>query len=129
MRRSRRLLLGLALPAVVLVAGCQAAAAPPGGLTPPEGAVHLVADKLVFEPTSLEVPAGESFVLFFENREAPPHNVHVRDESGATVMQGDVFSGSSARSHQMPALEEGRYPFLCDVHPDMIGELVAVAGQ
>lgn len=80
---------------------------------------------MVFTTGTVTAPAGRPFVLAFENREMPPHNVHLRDASGATVFQGEVFSGAALRLHDVPALTPGTYGFICDVHPGMTGQLSA----
>lgn len=115
-----------ALLAAVLAAACQGAdAAAPGQDQIPAGAVHVVADGMAFTTATVTVPAGRPFVLAFENREGPPHNVHLRDATGSSVLQGEVFSGPALRLHDVPALAAVTYQFICDVHPDMTGQLVA----
>lgn len=128
MRRVRLATLGL-LAVAGLVAGCvgSSSAIEPGSAIPAD-AVRLVAAAAAFEPREIEVPAGEPVTLVFENREGPPHNVHVRDGSGGTVFQGEIFGGPGIRVHRLPALAAGTYPFVCDVHPDMTGRLTAVEG-
>lgn len=91
------------------------------------GSVVLVADLLKFEPVSMPAPAGEDFVIFFDNREAYPHNVRVLDGSGTTLVASGVFTGPTTQLIQMPAVEPGTYKLLCDVHPDMSGSMTAAA--
>ncbi len=119
-------LVATAFLAALLVTGCQSAgAAAPSPASIPADAVHVVADRMVFTTGTVTAPAGRPFVLAFENLEGPPHNVHLRDASGATVLRGEVFTGPALRLHDMPALEPATYAFICDVHPDMTGQLLA----
>lgn len=121
-----RRLVATAFLAAVFVTGCQGAdAVAPSPASIPAGAVHVVADRMAFTTNTVTAPAGSPFVLAFENREGPPHNVHLRDVAGATVFQGEVFSGPALRLHDVPALGTGTYGFICDVHPDMTGQLLA----
>ena len=113
----------LFLPVVLVVSACGGAAAV--AITPPPGAVVVTAQNLAFAPSPVAGPAGEAFVLFFDNRDTVPHNVRLVDSVGQTVVQGDVFSGPSARATDVPALAPGTYRLLCDVHPEMSAELLA----
>ena len=121
-----RRLIATAFLAAALAGACQGAdTAAPSPAPIPDGAVHVVADGMAFTTPTATAPAGRPFVLAFENREGPPHNVHLRDASGATVFQGEVFTGPALRLHDMPALAAAAYGFICDVHPDMTGQLLA----
>jgi plastocyanin len=113
----------LALTAALAVSGCQSAG--PGIGTPPPGAIVVSANFSKFEQPSVQAPAGVAFVIWFENRENVPHNVHVVENSGANIALGEIFNGPAARPLDVPALAAGTYKLLCDVHPDMISELVA----
>ncbi|MEP7158637.1 MAG: cupredoxin domain-containing protein [Chloroflexota bacterium] len=126
MTRTGRGLLGAALAltlALTLGAGCGGSSAAAG--TPPPGAVVLTAQNELFVPNSISAPAGEAFVLYFDNRDTSLHNAHLVDASGATIIPGELFNGPSARIENVPALTAGTYKILCDVHPNMFGELIA----
>lgn len=110
--------------AAALTAACQAA--PNVGQTIPPGAVYVSGLNNLFEQPRVEAPAAEAFTIYFDNREAVLHNVHVVDAAGASVKQGELFVGPSARPLEVPALAAGTYKLLCDVHPLMTAELVAV---
>lgn len=118
-------LLGTAALAFALsvLTGCGGGS--PGAGTPPPGAVVITAQSEVFVPSSITAPAGQAFVLYFDNRDTSLHNVRVVDGSGATMFTGELFTGPSTRAANVPALAAGTYKLLCDVHPDMRGELVA----
>ena len=110
--------------ALAVVSGCSGASQPAG--TPPAGAVIVTAANLVFDPNSVRAPAGEEFVLYFDNRESVLHNAKLVDGTGKTIVEGEVFTGPSARVLDVPALAPGTYKILCDVHPAMTAELIAV---
>ena len=86
--------------------------------------VEIVAQGIAFTTANVTVAAGQPFTLKFTNNDAGvPHNVHVRDSSGADVAKTDIISGVSDASIQVAALQPGTYPFVCDVHPNMTGTL------
>lgn len=93
--------------------------------TPPPGAVVVAAQNEVFVPYSVSAPAGEGFVLYFDNRDASLHNAKLVDGSGTVIVPGELFAGPGSRSASVPALAAGTYKLICDVHPDMAGELIA----
>ena len=93
--------------------------------TRPPDAVYVSANQLVFVESQVAAPANEAFQIYFENLEVVPHNVNVADGAGTSIARGEVFSGPAGRILDVPALAAGTYKLLCDVHPDMISELVA----
>lgn len=100
--------------------GLQPSAAPGPTVTPTEdGAVAIAADQLSFDRDVLEVPAGQSFDLAFENRSSIPHNVAVYTDEAAdeALFVGEVFAGPRVVTEVVPALDPGSYFFRCDVHP------------
>jgi plastocyanin len=110
--------------ALTVVSGCAGGSQVTG--TPPPGAVIVTASNLVFDPSSVGATAGVEFVLYFDNRDNVLHNVKLVDATGEAIVTGDVFMGPGARTSDVPALAAGAYTLLCDVHPDMKSELVAV---
>jgi mono/diheme cytochrome c family protein/plastocyanin len=88
--------------------------------------VEIVALGIAFTTTSVEVPAGQPFTIRFDNQDAGvPHDVDIRDESGAVVFDSPVENGPGVREFQVPALEAGTYTFFCSVHVNMTGTLTA----
>lgn len=86
--------------------------------------LHLSARNIAFDTDHLEAPAGQAFVLEFGNNDAGiPHNVDIKDPNGASLFRGQIISGPSTASYQVPALAAGDYRFVCDVHPEMTGTL------
>ena len=78
---------------------------------------------IAFEQTSATAPADAPFTIHFNNKEAVPHNVAVKDSSGASKFKGDIVTGPKEVDYQVPALAAGDYTFVCDVHANMTGTL------
>ena len=74
----------------------------------------------------MTAPADTPFVIHFDNQDAgTPHNVEIKDATGAVMFKGDIFPGVATKPYQVPALPAGTYPFVCTVHPNMTGTLTA----
>jgi plastocyanin len=127
----RRAAAGGFLAAALALAGCgrdaSPAMTPPGSGAPGGPWVTLAARDVAFETAELDVPANVAFTLVFENREAVPHDVSIErsDADHARLFEGAVFSGPATRWYAVPALAPGEYTFVCAIHPNMTGRLVA----
>jgi plastocyanin len=97
------------------------AASPTASL--PAADATLTAVNIAFVPTSLTGPAGRRFTVAFDNQDSAPHNLEIRDASGAVLFRGDIVTGPIVIVYDIPSLPAGQYPFLCTVHPAMIGTL------
>lgn len=101
--------------------GASATPPPPAGAGP---TLIVSALKVAYEQAELSVPAGAPFKIDFENKDASvPHNVEIKDASGASVFKGETFPGVGTRTYDVPALAAGAYTFVCTVHPTMTGTL------
>jgi plastocyanin len=122
----KRLFLGLGLVVLAVAAtacsGASAAPATDGPTTPTATDATIVAKDIKFQDTAVTVAAGKPLTIVFENQDGAPHNVDIKDASGAEVFKGDVVSSTTV-TYQVPALAAGTYSFLCDVHPDMTGTI------
>ena len=88
--------------------------------------VDIAASGIAFDTATLTAPADQPFQIRFANNDAGiPHNVEIKDGSGATQFNGDIFNGVETRTYDVPALPAGDYQFLCTVHPNMTGTLTA----
>ena len=77
---------------------------------------------MAFQPTEFHAPADTPFTIALDNQDAgTPHNVELKDSSGASVFTGDIFNGVETRVYDVPALPAGAYTFVCSVHPNMTG--------
>lgn len=93
----------------------------PGG-PPPAADVTVEALGIVFVQTTWTGPADAPFKLAFDNQDAGvPHNIAIRDASGAEVFNGEIFNGVETRVYDVPPLPAGEYSFICSVHPNMTG--------
>jgi plastocyanin len=95
-----------------------------GAAAPAAGAadVTVEAKGIAFTQTSWSGPAGRPFTIAFSNQDpGTPHDIQIKDSSGAVVFKGDIFSGVDTRVYQVPALPAGDYTFACVVHPNMTG--------
>ena len=100
--------------------------APSASTDPNAEVVTITAASVAFDPTEVTAPADAAFTLSFDNQDAGiPHDVQVKDASGAVVFKTDVFPGAAKRDYTVPALAAGAYPFVCSVHPNMTGTLTA----
>jgi plastocyanin len=105
------------------------ASAPPSIPSSPAAAgavLHISAQNIAFDTNQLEAPAGQAFVLEFNNNDpGVPHNVEIKDANGMSMFKGQIITGPATISYQVPALAAGSYMFVCDVHPNMTGTLTA----
>jgi plastocyanin len=98
------------------------------------GGITVVAEELAFSPTEVEVPADTPTTITLDNRDDVgtfgPHNlaVYQDDSYAAQIAATELINGPATGTVDLPALAEGTYPFRCDVHPQMVGTVTAVAG-
>ena len=100
--------------------------AAPAGSPQPVAVLHISAQNLAFDTNQLQAPAGQAFVIAFDNNDPGiPHNLEITDADGTSVFKGQIVTGPTTVSYQIPALAAGTYMFECDVHPFMNGTLTA----
>ncbi len=84
--------------------------------------VTVEAKNIAYTQTSWTGPANRAFTIAFSNQDpGTPHNIQIKDSTGAVVFTGDIFNGVETRIYQVPALPAGDYTFACVVHPNMTG--------
>jgi len=84
--------------------------------------VTIHAQGIAYLDTSFTAPAGKPFTLAFVNEDqGTPHNVELKNASGAVAFKGEIFSGVATRVYEVPALPAGTYPYVCSVHSNMTG--------
>lgn len=98
----------------------------------PAEAIRVVAINLAFQQTALTVPAGEPFQIVLDNQDpGVQHNIEVfpgEDFSATPLFSGELITGPSKITYEVPALDPGTYAFNCLVHPTMTGTIEAVEG-
>ena len=101
------------------------ASSAPGASEAPSGTVvKESALNIAFENGALSAPADTAFQIEFENKDAGiPHNIAIKDPSGTEVFKGDIVTGPTTVTYDVPALPAGTYTFICTVHPNMTGTL------
>ena len=131
--------------AAAVLAGCGSAAAPstaavatvdpstvsgptlvPGAVTaPPAGAgqLNLTALNIEFEPKELVAPSGPIELRFHNQDDGIPHNVAIKDASGGSVFESEIFTGPADVDYSISDLAPGSYTFTCTIHPNMTGTL------
>jgi plastocyanin len=64
------------------------------------------------------------FTLAFDNQDAgTPHDVEIKDASGAKVFQTDIVQGAATKTYPVGPLAPGAYTFICTIHQNMTGNL------
>jgi plastocyanin len=112
-----------ATPAPASEAPASAPAASDGGSASGD-VVKEAANQVAYVNKDLAAPAGAAFKLEFDNQDAGiPHNIAIKDASGADVFKGAIFNGVAVQTYDVPALAAGDYTFVCSVHPNMTGTL------
>jgi plastocyanin len=89
--------------------------------------LDVIALGIAFDPTCL-VAAPGSFTINFDNQDTGiQHNINVLDQEGESIDATEVVAGPAQQTLDLK-VDAGTYPFLCDVHPTMTGELVVQEG-
>ncbi len=86
--------------------------------------MELAAQNIAYSTNVLQAPANTAFTIHFKNEDAGvPHNVEIKDTTGASLFKGQIVTGPAEASYAVPALPAGTYIFVCTVHPNMTGTL------
>ena len=122
MATSRRNALGRGRGGFVAIVAAAIVAAAFGGAQAEElMVVKLVARDGVFQPTTLEVPAGKRFKIEISNEGKGPIEFESRD-----LRQEKVLAAGAKSSVVINGLKPGTYVFFDDYHPDAPkGQVVA----
>ena len=106
----RLLAAGLALTAVVLLAGC-------GGSTPsqPSGSFKVTMTEFKFDPSTISAPSGK-VVFFLVNTGTVSHDMIIRDSSGNRVSgaASELVSAGDSFVFTVSNIPAGTYAFFCD---------------
>ncbi|MGZ8630813.1 MAG: hypothetical protein ACXWZF_07565 [Actinomycetota bacterium] len=90
--------------------------------------LDIVASGIAWDTTCLVAPAGEAFTVNVDNQDADiPHNLDLLTaEGGDQIGATEVEVGPVQQTLDVDPLDAGEYFYICDVHPSMIGNLVAI---
>jgi plastocyanin len=83
----------------------------------------VVAQDMAFGPEEVRIRAGQPATVVIDNRDdGVNHNIHVED-----APEPDRTPLEPGRSRQALTvdLDAGEYTFVCDIHPNMEGKIVA----
>ncbi len=95
-----------------------------GGGAPADASISAAA--LAFNTSTLSFPADTPVTLTFDNQDAGvPHNVAIYQDQAYTQAKftGDIVTGPTTATYDVPPLPAATYYFKCDVHPTMAGTL------
>jgi plastocyanin len=95
---------------------------PSGSATPDGSVLSISAKDTAYSVTTLTAKADTPFQIAFDNQDSAPHNIAIKDASGAQKFKGDIVAGQKV-SYDVGALAAGTYTFWCEVHPNMTGTL------
>ena len=111
-------------PAPSVSAEASASAAPSG--SGGGGGLAIAAQGVQFDTDELRTPADADFQIAFDNRDqGVPHDVDIRDAGGQVLDDNEIVTGPTQVTYDVPALAAGEYVFICSVHPNMVGALIA----
>jgi hypothetical protein len=106
--------------------GAPGSAAPPPSGAPIDADVVITAQGIAWTTPNVTGPAGKAFKLALDNQDpSVPHDIVIKDQSGAQVYKTEVVTGPKSQVFDAPALQPGSYPFACSIHPNMTGTLTA----
>ncbi len=72
------------------------------------------------------MPADQAFTIIFDNKDQGiPHDIVVRDANGNDLAVSEIITGPMMVQVAVPALAAGAYPFVCTIHPNMVGTITA----
>ena len=86
--------------------------------------INLVAQGMAFNINTINVSAGASVTVNFDNKDSLPHNFALYSDSsaGTAIFVGQIVTASSITYNFTAPAAPGNYFFRCDVHPTiMIG--------
>ena len=89
---------------------------------PPPREIAVIGKAVAFEPDEIEVQVGETFVIVFDNQDSGIlHNIHLTEPKSykTPIKQGPAIDKLKIKLTK----KGGPYTFICDVHPDMKGEI------
>lgn len=85
--------------------------------------VTINAEDIAFDLEQIDATAGEELTITFNNNDTDvPHNIHV--QAGTVDEKTEITPGPDTQTLRVTIDDPGSYTFICDVHPNMTGEVV-----
>jgi len=115
----------------VLAASCGGDASPAAVVTPVEGsgAITVVAEDTSFSVGRIEVQAGTTTTVRFENRDTVAHTLTVyvaaSPDGPIAADTGEVAPGETGEAVVLFSAP-GEYAFRCEIHPDQMRGTIVV---
>lgn len=93
--------------------------------------VHLVAENVRWDRTSLEAPAGKTFTLELDNRDRYPPEFHNFGIATGPAVEDRVYvspksNGPTVSVFEIPGLPAGTYTFFCSPHAERMTGVLTV---
>ena len=121
----RGFLTGGALAVALVLTSCGGGASGDTGGAASEGTSITVgtdnAAELKFVPDMVEAPANTPVTLTFNNTSTQPHNLVFQE--GITAKTNDLVAAGASETINFTTPAAGTYPFVCTIHPTMVGTL------
>jgi len=76
--------------------------------SPAAGGTTVVAKDIAYQPTSLTIPAATATAITFDNQDAAPHNIAIKDASGAQVFKGEIVTQTKV-TYNVPCVARSRW--------------------
>ena len=86
-------------------------------------ALAIVAADNKFDKDCMAVPPDQAFTIELDNQDIGiPHNVSIYDTANGKkeLYKGEIISGPSKTTYQVPAQAAGKYEFICDPHEEFM---------
>ena len=100
------------------IAKANATPAPAASGAPTGEILKLTAKNVAFDTHDLTATANQPFTIDFTNADTGiPHDVQIKDASGAIVYKGQQLNAAGQVQDAVPALAAGTYTFYCSIHP------------
>jgi len=128
-----KLWLCVAIVGVTLVSSTGLAAAQ-GDSGPTQLSISTPPDApLSFDTDTLEATAGDDVVVTYTNDSSIPHNWHLfagADATAPSIAKTPLMAGpGDVETVEFTVPDPGTYFYVCDIHPNMSGQMVVSAPE
>lgn len=112
----------------VVAAGCGGKGAQDQQGPPAANVIRIVGKDNFFEPTAIEIKAGQAYEFVFKNEGTSVHNAIIKskDAVGEDFQTDVVVDAGQESKFRVKIDKAGTYVIDCTYHPEMKGELKVV---